>query len=236
MSSAGRTVAQPARAAKQTKTERAASGRTPLAERRARHRATDERTLIAAAEQVFGQHGYTNSQMREIAAVAGFSVGGVYQFFEGKDELLLAVVETLRRDHEAAIGPAEASGTFEERLLAFTKASIVFFAERRAFLITLMTERGAFAGAFKDRVAKVTDRFKRGRRAHVIEIMRAGIEERRLRYDDVELLTSAYLGILSQCNVDAHTGHAPAVPPAETLVSLFMFGAGSLQGAGRSRG
>lgn len=48
--------------------------------------------ILDAAEQVFADKGL-NATIKEIAELADFSVGAVYGFFEGKDELLAAVFE-----------------------------------------------------------------------------------------------------------------------------------------------
>ena len=44
--------------------------------------------------KVFSEKGYHATSIRDIAREAGFSVGGVYQFFTSKDELYLRVVES----------------------------------------------------------------------------------------------------------------------------------------------
>jgi TetR/AcrR family transcriptional regulator, cholesterol catabolism regulator len=194
-------------------------------DRRARHRETDERTLLTAAEHVFAQRGHGQASMREIAAAAGFSVGGLYQFFASKDELFLAVLDALRHDFEEATADAGTRGTFDDRLLELTQVALTFFADRRAFLITLMTERGSFSGAFKDRVAKAVGQLKRARREQVLDVLRLGVKEGRLRFEDLDFLASAYLGVLSQCNLDAQAGVTSGVPSADTLLSLFCYGA-----------
>ena len=71
--------------------------------RRERHRNADRRALLEAAERVFARDGFAGASMRGIAAEAGISVGGVYQFFPGKD--------TLTHDGEAPI-KADAQGAY----------------------------------------------------------------------------------------------------------------------------
>ena len=63
--------------------------------------------ILDAAEQAFAEKGL-NATIKEIAEAAEFSVGAVYLFFEGKDELLAAVFERhadafLQAMREAAI-------------------------------------------------------------------------------------------------------------------------------------
>jgi TetR/AcrR family transcriptional regulator len=54
--------------------------------------------LLDAAEDVFGRKGFHETTLKEIADLAEFSVGSVYSFFDGKDDLFLQVF--LRRGDE----------------------------------------------------------------------------------------------------------------------------------------
>jgi AcrR family transcriptional regulator len=65
------------------------SWRTPRQER-SRH--TVE-CVLAAATQVFAEHGYANTTTNHIAARAGVSIGSLYQYFPSKDALLMALAE-----------------------------------------------------------------------------------------------------------------------------------------------
>lgn len=60
--------------------------------RQERARETVEAILEAAA-QVFERHGYAAGTTNRIAERAGISIGSLYQYFPGKDAILLAIVE-----------------------------------------------------------------------------------------------------------------------------------------------
>ena len=45
------------------------------------------RTILAAARTVFAEQGYAHANMRDIARVAGISVGGLYLYFKNKEDL-----------------------------------------------------------------------------------------------------------------------------------------------------
>jgi AcrR family transcriptional regulator len=193
-------------------------------ERRERHRDADRLALLEAAERVFARGGLAGSSVRDIAAEAGMSVGGVYQFVTGKDDLYLAVLEDVWAAYQAAVKPALDVPGFAARLEAFTLASVTFFAGRQAFLAVLITERSSFSGAFHDRVAQVVERHKRVRRRQVTDLMKLGLAEGALRPGDPELLASAYLGLVSQCHAEALAGKRHPLPSPETLVSMFCHG------------
>ena len=57
-----------------------------------RSRATVE-AIVEAAAQIFERNGYAAGTTNRIAERAGVSVGSVYQYFSGKDDLLRAVTE-----------------------------------------------------------------------------------------------------------------------------------------------
>lgn len=49
--------------------------------------------IINAAIRVFSRQGFRKATMPDIAAEAGLSVGGVYWYYQGKDEIVAAILE-----------------------------------------------------------------------------------------------------------------------------------------------
>ncbi len=49
--------------------------------------------IIEAALDEFRQKGYTEASMREIAKSAGMTVGNIYRYFEGKDDLFNCIID-----------------------------------------------------------------------------------------------------------------------------------------------
>jgi TetR/AcrR family transcriptional regulator len=60
-------------------------------QRREQRRALSRDQILDAAEQVFARNGFHDASLREIAELAEFSVGAVYSFFEGKDDIYRAI-------------------------------------------------------------------------------------------------------------------------------------------------
>ena len=60
---------------------------------RAESKAQTRQRLLEAAARVFRQRGYRGASVEAIAAEGGYTVGAVYSNFEGKDDLLLALLE-----------------------------------------------------------------------------------------------------------------------------------------------
>jgi TetR/AcrR family fatty acid metabolism transcriptional regulator len=59
----------------------------------------DKRDLILkAATKVFAQHGFFQSQVADVARVAGVAAGTVYLYFKSKDDLLVSIFERSMND------------------------------------------------------------------------------------------------------------------------------------------
>src|SRR5688572_30258261 len=68
--------------------------------------------ILRAATKVFAQHGYFQSQVADVARVAGVAAGTVYLYFKGKDDLLVSIFERSMRE-VLAEGRAAIDGTAE---------------------------------------------------------------------------------------------------------------------------
>jgi AcrR family transcriptional regulator len=50
--------------------------------------------IVAAAVRVFAERGYHGATMQDVVREAGLSIGAIYTYFKGKDELFLAACES----------------------------------------------------------------------------------------------------------------------------------------------
>jgi AcrR family transcriptional regulator len=64
--------------------------------------------VLKAAAQVFARRGYAGATTNHIAERAGVSVGSLYEYFPGKDALLVALMEAHIREGEAVLTRAAA--------------------------------------------------------------------------------------------------------------------------------
>lgn len=78
----------------------------------ARRQRRNRDALIAAAREVMSEKGVTAATMLEIAERADVGAGTVYNYFKSKDELAVAVLETLM--HELALRIEKVTNTFED--------------------------------------------------------------------------------------------------------------------------
>lgn len=61
--------------------------------------------ILAAAAEVFAEHGYSAGTTNRIAERAGMSVGSLYQYFPNKDAILLELVEAHIAEGTAVFAP-----------------------------------------------------------------------------------------------------------------------------------
>jgi TetR/AcrR family fatty acid metabolism transcriptional regulator len=54
--------------------------------------------ILKAATKVFAQNGFFQSQVADVARVAGVAAGTVYLYFKGKDDLLVSIFERSMKD------------------------------------------------------------------------------------------------------------------------------------------
>ena len=54
--------------------------------------------ILRAATRVFAQNGFFQSQVADVARVAGVAAGTVYLYFKGKDDLLVSIFERSMRE------------------------------------------------------------------------------------------------------------------------------------------
>jgi AcrR family transcriptional regulator len=194
--------------------------------RRIRHREADLAGLLQAAEKVFSDRGYHSTSIRDIAREAGFSVGGVYQFFTSKDELYLRVVEAQWEHFFQLLNTALQAQGFAARLEALTGAMFQAFEERRGFFKLFLSERGRLSAAFTGEIAARVGQHTRRLRGELVELMRAGVAEGVLRDSEPDLLASAYIGMVHNCIFEAlSSGAARPSRPASQILSLFLDGA-----------
>ncbi len=68
----------------------------------ARGQATRDK-LVAAARHVFAERGFAGTRMGDLADAAGVAHGTVYTYFDTKEDVLLAVLDSVRRDLHVAM-------------------------------------------------------------------------------------------------------------------------------------
>jgi AcrR family transcriptional regulator len=154
--------------------------------------ARGERTrsrLVAAGEDVFGLRGYDDSSIAEITRTAGVAQGTFYLYFDGKRDLMRAVVE--ERGHELRSTLARATADVVGRVAKEQAGFAAFFAwmarHRGLYLIVRQAEY-VDGGVYRGWYRQLAEGYA--------EALRLAIDDGEIAsVDDVETLTYALMGI-----------------------------------------
>lgn len=76
------------------------------------------REITEAGYRVFARRGFAEATMQEIAEEAGLSVGALYQYFKGKDEIVVAAGQYVRERHLGMLDVAFAEAESPEQAIA----------------------------------------------------------------------------------------------------------------------
>src|ERR687898_2583792 len=66
--------------------------------------------ILEAARRVFAERGFRRATTREVARAAGISEGTIYNYFEDKDALLMAILDRLNETERRGAGLEEGKG------------------------------------------------------------------------------------------------------------------------------
>src|SRR5512134_3468473 len=97
--------------------------------------------ILRAATKVFAQNGYFNSQVADVARVAGVAAGTVYLYFKGKDDLLVSIFERSMNE-VLAEGRAAIEGVAEpaERLRTIARLHLERLGRDRHLAVVFQVE------------------------------------------------------------------------------------------------
>jgi len=92
--------------------------------------AQTRKSMLQAAREVFGEHGFAEANVSDVVARAGSSVGSLYHHFGGKTELFLALYE----DHQAAHEQASAGSVARAKQSGIADPVELLIAGAQAYL------------------------------------------------------------------------------------------------------
>jgi len=213
--------------------ERASAGESRREQRRVVRHDVARHQLLDAAEEVFGDKGYHNTTLKEVAELAEFSVGSVYSFFESKDDLYLQVF--LRRGEEFLPGMEEAVTAGEEpldQLHRLVDFEIGFFRNHPRFGRFYLRAAGTpVPGPETPTSDELRANFERAMEIHAA-VFRAGQRSGAFREGDPRVLARILSGIvLAYQSVDPVVPSPDVVAGQLPLESLHQL----VEGAFRSR-
>jgi AcrR family transcriptional regulator len=130
-----------------------------LAGLRARQKADRHRRILSAAAQLFRDEGYDRTKIETIAQLAEVSIGTVYNYYQNKGDLLVAIValdvnEVLNAGEELVAAPPGEVGRAVNALLAvYLDHALVYLNKdmwRNAMAISTRQPDSPFGLAYQD--------------------------------------------------------------------------------------
>ena len=97
--------------------------------------------IVEAATRVFAEKGFRRATIREVAREAGISEGTIYNYFEDKDAILMAILENLNETERRAEDFEEGmAATFGEFLGVYLRRRISMIWENREVFRVVLSE------------------------------------------------------------------------------------------------
>ena len=181
---------------------------------------------------VFAEKGFHAARIQDIAVRARIGVGTVYNHFEQKEDVLLALLEEHTGALEERFASAPSDGNdFESRLRARLRRVCAYQDEHRAFF-ALSMEHGligpttaAAATVLKGRKPRNIERFRKA----FIDFMDEGVRTKALQPGEPARFARVLGGILKAYSIESLIdGSSRLADHADTVVDLFLFGAVSV--------
>jgi AcrR family transcriptional regulator len=147
---------------------------------------TRSRQLLAAAARLMARDSSDSVSMQAVAAEAGVSVGLIYRYFGGKDDLLLAVILGVLDAFAAEVPAAidEAGEDPVERLAAGFRAYCRVIDEQRQAVVLTYSESKTLSAEGRERIKEL----EVGTIEPLRECLREGVEAGVLREVDADLV------------------------------------------------
>lgn len=197
----------------------------PFQARRQRRIERRRREIAKAAAQVFAEKGYANTTTKELAEAADMAEGTLYNYFEGKREILLAIVKEMQIPFDNLLQNAHKLQSRAD-FVSVVEEGFDIFVSQLDFTRTLLTE------IWVDDI--ILEDFVTGRLRHIGEAVQTfvaqGIEAGTFRPMDPEVATLMVLGSFLALIIPVLRGMRP-IPSrqarrdmAEAAVDLLLDG------------
>ncbi|HBG17452.1 MAG TPA: hypothetical protein DDW93_11765 [Firmicutes bacterium] len=156
---------------------------------------TKER-ILASALAIFGEKGYHNATMAEIAEDANVGKGTLYWYFSSKEDLFSGMIEqgiqTLNGKLQSILG--DHSLTFSQLLVEFNREYLHYFYDHRQLARLFLSNHSGLSSKFHDRMFQWHTDFVKVNN----DIIQRGLKTGLFRPDlEVDWVATAFTGIIS---------------------------------------
>ncbi len=156
---------------------------------------TTAETITRAAVDLFYEHGYEATTLRQIAAEVGIQVGSLYNHISSKEELLFSImsgiIEELLHELEAELEGVEDP---VDRLRAAVGVHVFFHTARAREVFIGNSELRSLDATKRRTVVRLRDRYE----TFFAQILEDGVRAGAFEVSDLKLTTYAVLAMLTQ--------------------------------------
>ena len=133
---------------------------------RARQKADRHQRILQAASELFRKSGYEGAKIDAIAALAEVSIGTIYNYYQNKGDLLVAIVamevnEVLNAGRDViARPPANVAKAVDKLIIGYIEHSLVYLSKemwRQAMAISTQQPESPFGRTYGDLDRALTD-------------------------------------------------------------------------------
>jgi AcrR family transcriptional regulator len=172
--------------------------------------------MLAAAAELFYEHGYAATSTADIAERMGIQRGSVYYYFDTKEGLLLELIEDVYRHALTSLAQVQATGDDAlGKLRALIADHVHAFTERLIPGAIVINESRSLSPEHRDRLRRDAEAYEAGIAELIAEGQAAGLIRAGL---DPRLASLTILGALNW----VHRWYRPSDPASpEVIASQF---------------
>jgi TetR/AcrR family transcriptional regulator, repressor of fatR-cypB operon len=159
--------------------------------------------IIKAAAQIFSEKGYEKTTLDEIAQLAEFSKGSLYNYFENKEDLFLTTLEIgIQKLIEEMKIVSESEPTTALQTKAILSVMVTFFKENdsfnkhRAFFQMMVNEKRVMACQASDEYSNRMQNMHKNMTQFFSEIFKKGIGSSELKNGCPQTYAEVLVGII----------------------------------------
>ena len=184
--------------------------------------------ILEQAEKIFAAKGFHNVTMAEIANASGFSIGSLYQFFEGKDNLYTTMItEKLDLMYGQIREKVNIAEEIAEKIAILIGASFQFVEENTDFCrLFLRGETAPLSELMASLRQKLADDHFR-HLTFIENILKKGIKSGYLRQLNQRAMAAALFGLIRSASIDwmLLRGEESLNSKKEFIMDIFLKGA-----------
>ncbi|NQT62527.1 MAG: TetR/AcrR family transcriptional regulator [Candidatus Marinimicrobia bacterium] len=202
------------------------SSKNTVLSRKERDKLRNKEDILKAAVHLFAQKGFADTKLEDVAALAEFGKGTLYNYFENKDDLLLSAFDY-------AVGNVldflydQLSSVWDplDRIRLIANSQFNYYRNNTDFMHVIMTNHQVLMN--HARSAEVFNRFQDLKKLVVIE-MQAAIDAGQLRPGNAQHYASYLSGMIHGQVRSLNTGDMQMDEMyADEIIDIFLNGAKS---------